>query len=78
MRKSKKKTSKALEEMKKAQLNVGKPDKDAPNRDAPDVHEKPGVPFGLKEGAPCIPYDLFGCKCPEEPDATTLCIDCNH
>ena len=76
--KAKRKHQKALEEMKKAQLNVGKPDEDAPNRDAPDVHEKPGVPFGLKEGAPCIPYDLFGCKCPEQPDATTLnSIDCH-
>ena len=46
--KAKHKEKKAREELKKAMLKEGAKDPDIKNRDEPDIHEKPGVPFGLK------------------------------
>ena len=62
--KAKHKEKKAREELKKAMLKEGAKDPDIKNRDEPDIHEKPGVPFGLKTENVCPEYDLFGCACP--------------
>ena len=59
-------------------LKKGAKDPDKKNRDEPDIHEKPGVPFGLKKENVCPEYDLFGCACPEQADSTTLSkADCS-
>ena len=78
MKKRRSTKRKQREQLKKAMLKEGAKDPDIKNRDEPDIHEKPGVPFGLKTENVCPEYDLFGCACPEQADSTTLSkADCS-